>query len=44
MSCHSICSINQAGRILGQLGCGRVFVGECDEAQEYNEDGKIMNI
>lgn len=30
MSCHSICSINQDGRISGQLGCGRVFVGECD--------------
>ena len=42
--CHSTYSISQAGLKYGQFGRGRVFVGECDDDQEYNKDGKIMNI
>lgn len=42
--CHSTRSISQTGLKYGQLGGGSVFVGECDDDQEYNKDGKIMNI
>lgn len=39
--CHSTYSISQAGLKYGQLGHGRVFVGECGSDQDYNEDGQI---
>ena len=42
--CHYTRSISQTGLKYGQLGGGSVFVGECDDDQEYNKDGKIMNI